>query len=98
MTPELEAAFADRIVNLLNELIKLDQDAISNLVSARVACNEAMSNHPTVQVWSHGYGEFTIGLMGLLNGLVPTRPDGYGQIAVDMDTGDGTVFRARRIE
>ena len=41
------------IVSVLNEALKLDHDAVSKLVTAHVPCNEALANHPTIQVTSN---------------------------------------------
>ena len=40
----------DHAIDILNEALSLDPQAIKDLVNARVACNEAMADHPTIQV------------------------------------------------
>src|SRR6266446_4329329 len=42
----------DDVLALLNEARVLDPDALALLVGTRVWCNEALANHPTIQVSS----------------------------------------------
>lgn len=73
-------ALARRIVAFLNDLLVLDREAVSALVAARVSCNAAMADHLTVQVGGapkDGIGAGgTVGVLGLLNGICGTIPDG----------------------
>ena len=76
-------ALAEQIVAFMNELLTLDPVAVSRLVSARVACNKELADHPTVQV---GALDLTfegatdrvhdVGLLGILNGLCGNYDDG----------------------
>ena len=63
-------------------------------------CNEAMANHPTVQVQSYN-GLSVVGFLGLLNGLVGAKDNeprkGWGLITVVVEQ-DGTVSKFRRTE
>ena len=69
------------VCDLLNELLKIDYNAIYDLVSTHFACNEKVANHPTVQVRAHNdYKEYTLSLFGFLNGLFGIRDDGFGSI------------------
>jgi hypothetical protein len=84
------------IVNGLNEMLATDRDAIEALVEYRVGCNEAMSDHPTVQVGDEG-----LGMLGVINGLVGAIPSGprkgWGYItAVYCDDGNLLRFEATR--
>lgn len=64
---------AQQIVDLLNELLALDPVAINSLVKNRVPCNQALADHPTVTVddgvWESGESWFTVGLLGILEGV-----------------------------
>ena len=72
-------AMAQRIVTLLNELLEKDRPAIAALIANRVPCNEAMADHPTLQV-SAQHGGFFLGPLGLLNGICGIHVDGMGPI------------------
>lgn len=65
---------ADALAQFFNEALLLDQDAIRDLLGTRAICNSlALPNHPTIQVGREHDGCFTVGFIGLLNGLlVPT--------------------------
>lgn len=77
---------AQRFINSLNELIEIDRRAIENLIGNRVACNEAMANHPSVQVRENKpFKRYSLGTLGLLNGLVGVQDDGWGYIAAEFD-------------
>lgn len=72
---------ADHIINVLNELVALDREAVTKLVETRVPCNQALADHPTVQV-SEGP---SVGLLGVLNGIAGVDHDGWGFIAASFD-------------
>jgi len=77
---------ADRIITVLNECVALDREALHKLIETRVPCNRALADHPTVQVSSGAPGEFsTVGLLGILNGIVGVDSDGWGFIAASFD-------------
>ena len=77
---------AQKIVDLLNELIKQDPDAMSALISARVPCGELLADHPTVQVGETDTG-YEVGLLGILNGLCGADSKGRGFVAVTVEEG-----------
>lgn len=87
----------DDTINFLNELLKIDSEAIINLVEYRVLCNDELSDHPTVQVSydkTHGYCK--VGLMGIINGLFGTDEDGWGAICINIQ--DGKIINFARVE
>ena len=63
----------EKIVDLLNEMFRLDPKATDNLLKARVRCNNAVVDHPNVVVMDDDDGNPVVGLLGLLNGL--TKPE-----------------------
>lgn len=72
------------VVSLLNELAVLDPDAMHALVENRVVCNDALADHPTVQVASRGEWNgagYEFGILGVLNGLFGSDEAGWGAIA-----------------
>ena len=95
MKPE---ELADLLITRLNEILATDRDAIEAVAEHRVPCNQALLNHPTVQVMADG-GVNKVGFLGILNGLVGTIPDGpregWGFIAGCYDD-DGKLVRFQR--
>lgn len=86
-------ALADYIIKFLNELAEADPALMHKLVETRVPCNEVIAEHPTVQVQKVEDGEYVVGLLGILNGIVGARPeDGYGYIAANFEDDEGTKF------
>jgi len=80
-----ETVTVDEVIEFLNEVLAIDGDAICNLVETRVACNAALANHPTVQV-SPQDGNYTVGLLGILNGIFGTDEDGRGPIVATFNS------------
>lgn len=93
----------DEAIKFIDSLAEIDPGGLSRLLLTRVPCNAAMADHPTlqVQVIDEGKGEFSIGLLGLLNGLFgkfDSGPmEGWGPIVIEC-TRDGAmqVIRCRR--
>jgi hypothetical protein len=69
----------EETIAFLNELVKIDREALSLLLNTRVPCNKEMMNHPSVQVGEAG-GETTLSILGVLNGMFGIREDGWGGI------------------
>lgn len=64
------------IIETLNGMVAADPGALLALLETRVPCNDAMRDHPTVQVGRDDNGQAVVGMLGILNGLVGTIPDG----------------------
>ena len=81
---------AGELVEYLNGLAAIDPAAVLALVDTRVTCNQAMADHPTLQVRYDSDAVFTheIGLLGILNGFVGTDDKGYGFIQRIVDDED----------
>jgi len=71
-----KGALADLLIDRLNEILKTDPVALNALVSHRVPCNDELAKHSTVQVHDDGINPTTVGLLGVLNGLVGAIEDG----------------------
>ena len=84
----IKLGLAHQVVNFLNECFKADPEAIKALFAHRVPVNEAMADHPTVQV-SAGDPP-TMSVLGLLNGFVGIIPstDSIGYVCGDYDDED----------
>jgi hypothetical protein len=73
-------------INLLNEAFKMDPEAINKLVGSRVKCNKELADHPTIQVLGEGDPmTFTVGLLGILNGIFGKDGNGTGYIGIELD-------------
>lgn len=80
-------------VDYLNDLLKIDPDAINALFSIRVGCNKSFADHPTLQVAGLSADYFIFGIIGLLNGLFGADKHGWGHISVDCKGAKITNFR-----
>ena len=67
---------AQKWVDFLNTIYKLDSDAMNTLFDLRVLTNDAVTAHPSVQVGS----KTTLSFLGLLNGYLGANDYGYGPI------------------
>jgi hypothetical protein len=82
-------------VKLLNEALERDPDAITQLVNLRVACNEKLTHHPTIQV--HKFGDVhKIGILGLLNGALGGGPSGDIGAKGTVDPSSGQFTKIQR--
>jgi len=73
------------VCNLLNEALARDRRAITTLVHNRASCNSSLANHDTIQVRHHKAGDhtvYTIGLIGLLNGMFGVNEDSEGCLEI----------------
>jgi hypothetical protein len=74
------------VCNTLNEMLALDYECVFNLISNRQQCNEAVANHPTIQVLYCLNDEFPkVGLIGVLNGMFGANESGIGAIHYQTD-------------
>jgi len=100
--PDITSVTPEDVVKLLNEAVKLDPAAMRALVEARVPCNEALADHPTIQVSAYNEqtgkptpGNFKVGILGLLNGLFGTDSVGWGFITANFDVWCNTCQEAK---
>jgi len=75
---------SSEVVEFLNQLLEADRPAVAALIANRVPCNQVLADHPTVQV-GVVHGGFSVGMLGIINGLFGTYPDGFGCIAAWYD-------------
>ena len=87
------------VLDLLNELLQQDPEAVKALVNSRVRCNKRVANHPTIQVAARNSGTsdvldeiYEFGLLGLLNGLFGVDENGYGPFMAVFDEDEITEF------
>lgn len=69
----------DEAIALLNEAVALDRPAMAALLANRVPCNEALADHPSIQVQAQ-HGGYHVGLLGIINGLFGVDDEGKGLI------------------
>lgn len=63
-------AIRDTFLAVLNEATAADAAAIQTLVEGRVRCGIDLADHPTIQVAEAGPGQFSVGTLGILNGVL----------------------------
>jgi len=81
-------------VDVLNEALSLDSEAINALIKARVKCNEDLSNHPSIQIGVNDDGSYRVGLLGIINGLFGADDiTQYGAIGAKMDDTTGQTIK-----
>lgn len=90
---------ADEIIRRLNALIE-DPDVrrdIGALMRDRVSVSAATANHPAIQVMDSRdpEGVSTMSFLGLLNGVVGVREDGWGHVTAVIDD-DGELERFQK--
>lgn len=93
----MDRQLAEKVVVLLNEIHAADPAALAALVAARVPCNSALADHPSVQVGQTDDGGFEVGIMGVLNGLCGVDQQGRGAVAVVLED-DGSVTDVRLLQ
>lgn len=74
----------DHAIAVLNEAVEKDREAMRALIFNHVPCNDALADHPTIQVKDRN-GETSVGFLGVLNGLFGIAPDGCGAIAAEFE-------------
>lgn len=101
----VDVALANRCVALLNEVLEKDPELAECLVEGRFPCNDAIAEHPTIQVglytedgkFDNVNGVPRVGILGILNGLCGAYDDGpmkdCGAVCAEFETGlpDGSM-------
>lgn len=81
------------IVDTLNQALALDPKAISELMECNVDCNQAICDHPTIQVGEKYEGRgFLLRPIGLINGILEPIT-GQWIAMVQRDDADSTLLR-----
>ena len=66
----------DKALEILNSMVEADPDAAYALIETRVPCNQDLAEHPSIQVVAQEDGSYSVGLLGILNGLFGTIEEG----------------------
>lgn len=93
-----ESVTINEVIEILNEAVARDREAINNLISSRVGCNKVLADHPTIQV-RFNYIEHSVGLLGVLNGLFGIDDiSGWGAITAVINDEDGILEEFTRTD
>lgn len=79
-TDRLIPEFSDRVVKVLRDALRRDPVAISSLMKSKIVTNASLADHPAIQCGKRG-DKFTIGPLGLINGILGIDEYGWGPIA-----------------
>ena len=92
MIPKRDEVTVGQVVELLNQALQADDAALTDLIQTRVACNEKLAKHSSIQVGlAPGCDPedkklfYEVGILGLLNGLFGVDEKQWGAIAAEMD-------------
>jgi hypothetical protein len=94
-------ARAQEIVDFLNSLVEIDREAIHTIMASHMPCNDAMADHPTVQVRAYKLDEdaadhgCTVEPLGILNGFVGVDDESRGFIEMMLDDATGKLVGFR---
>lgn len=72
---------AEKLIAFLNHALEVDHAAVNELFATRVMCNEAMAQHPTIQVGQ----KQDLSILGLLNGAFGVDSEAWGCIVAVWD-------------
>ena len=83
----------DEAIDLLNDMLRIDPMATNVLFCAAAPVNQALRDHPTIQVGGEpGYFP-VVRLMGVINGIFGVDENVCGAIAAEYDNGRIIGFR-----
>ena len=83
-----------KALDILNDALARDPMALTQLVNARVSCNEKLTKHKSVQTGMYS-GDYKVGVLGLINGILGYKLGGIGAEG-DADPRTGRLVRVRR--
>lgn len=86
----------EQAIQKLNELLVIDQKAITFLMDTRVLCSTELANYPDVQTvgvhMGDSYARYEVGVLGILNALFGSysegEREGWGPICAVYDNGN----------
>ena len=85
---------AQYVVDFLNELLRMDKYALTDMMSERISVNKELKNHPTVKVKELVEGVPEIGLLSIINGMFGLEGETQAvEIILDKRTEIITEFR-----
>ena len=72
----------DFVIEILNEALEADPDAMNELFNVKIPVNDDLLNHRTIQCSAH---RKDFGVMGLINGIIGADDNNIGYVAMDVD-------------
>ncbi len=85
----------DQALDVFNDALRRDPEAITRLVNMRAECNDSLAAHPTIQVGVYG-GVHRIGILGLLNAALGDSPSGVIGARGTTDSATGLFIRVKK--
>jgi hypothetical protein len=89
---ELAQTICDRLNTLLQD--PGVREALQKLIDTRVPVSEDVANHQTIQCQEESPTECSLGLLGVLNGIIGGSP-GYLMASLNDDSGELLSFLVR---
>jgi hypothetical protein len=87
--------WTEPLIAFLNEVARIDPQALRALIEQRVPCGDALADHPSVQV-DASTSPAHVGLLGILNGFCGVieagEREGWGPITAEIGP-DALTFR-----
>lgn len=79
----------DKVVDYLNNILRIDPSVVDELFLNRVPCSEKLHDNSTAQIRKHNNETYSIGVLGIINGLIGIGEEKqYGPIAMVIDEDD----------
>lgn len=75
-----KAVTIEEVIDLLNEALTLDPEAINNLFNQEVVVNQTIAEHKTIQVGKNASGENRLRILGIINSIFGVDEKGYGAL------------------
>lgn len=85
----------DQVINLLNELNKIDSLATRNLFESRVYCKKELEDHPSIVTMGQGPVP-QLGILGIINGFFGPLSNGTGPITAVYTEDEKEIIRFER--
>ncbi len=74
----------DQVVDLLNEALRMDKNALRDFCEERITVNKDLANHPTIQCVQDGK-RFEMGFLGFIQGMFGADEEEKGPIDAVID-------------
>lgn len=89
---KFQRALADRVAYVLNRALRSDSQAINWLFEYRVQCNDRLVGDPTIQVRSRDNNPTSVGILGILNGIIGDASEG-ALVVAEVDQGTEKIVK-----
>jgi len=85
---------AQYVVDFLNELLRLDKYALTDMMSERITVNKGLKNHPLLKTKELVEGVREVGLLAIINGLFGLEGETFAiEVVLDKRTEVITEFK-----